>query len=305
MPAIIRNIEIIMTVNPFRGLGIALVTPFSEDGSVDFAALVRLVDYQIENGADFVCVLGTTGETPCLTSEECEKIKRTVVDTVKGRVPVLLGMSDNCTARLTAAVKNADFSGIDGILSSAPSYNKPVQEGIYRHLRALSEVSPLPIVLYNIPGRTGVNISAEITLRLASDCDNIVAVKEASGNITQIADILQAKPQDFDVLSGDDAITFEMLGLGAVGVISVIGNAYPALFSKMIKCHNAGNESEALAVHRSMNELYKLMSVDGNPAGVKSLLALQGKIDNVLRLPLVPASQSTQDALKKVIAELG
>ena len=166
---------------------------------------------------------------------------------------------------------------------------------------ALSQASPLPIVLYNIPGRTGVNISADTVLRLVNDTDNIVAVKEASGNITQIADILQAKPDRFDVLSGDDAITYEMLGLGAVGVISVIGNAYPRIFSSMIKSYLSGNESDALAIHR---RLYKLMSVDGNPAGVKSLLALQGKIKNVLRLPLVPASQATQNALQEVMKEL-
>lgn len=291
-------------MNPFRGLGVALITPFNEDGSVDYAALTHLVNDQIDNGAGFICALGTTGETPCLTPEECNEIKRTVVKTVDGRVPVLLGISDNCTARLVNTVKNTDLGGVDGILSAAPSYNKPVQEGIYRHFMALSQASPLPIVLYNIPGRTGVNISADTVLRLVNDTDNIVAVKEASGNITQIADILQAKPDRFDVLSGDDAITYEMLGLGAVGVISVIGNAYPRIFSSMIKSYLSGNESDALAIHRSLNRLYKLMSVDGNPAGVKSLLALQGKIKNVLRLPLVPASQATQNALQEVMKEL-
>ena len=195
-----------------------MITPFNEDGSVDYAALTHLVNDQIDNGAGFICALGTTGETPCLTPEECNEIKRTVVKTVDGRVPVLLGISDNCTARLVNTVKNTDLGGVDGILSAAPSYNKPVQEGIYRHFMALSQASPLPIVLYNIPGRTGVNISADTVLRLVNDTDNIVAVKEASGNITQIADILQAKPDRFDVLSGDDAITYEMLGLGAVGV---------------------------------------------------------------------------------------
>ena len=225
-----------------------MITPFNEDGSVDYAALTHLVNDQIDNGAGFICALGTTGETPCLTPEECNEIKRTVVKTVDGRVPVLLGISDNCTARLVNTVKNTDLGGVDGILSAAPSYNKPVQEGIYRHFMALSQASPLPIVLYNIPGRTGVNISADTVLRLVNDTDNIVAVKEASGNITQIADILQAKPDRFDVLSGDDAITYEMLGLGAVGVISVIGNAYPRIFSSMIKSYLSGNESDALAI---------------------------------------------------------
>lgn len=293
-----------MSANPFRGLGVALVTPFDNDGAVDYAALERLLNFQIENGADFICALGTTGETPCLTAAELEEIKRTVVRVAAGRVPILLGMSDNCTARLVETVKNADLTGIDGILSAAPSYNKPVQEGIYRHFRALAGVSPLPVVLYNIPGRTGVNITADTVLRLANDVANIVAVKEASGNITQIADILQAKPEGFDVLSGDDAITYEMLGLGAVGVISVIGNAYPRLFSSMVKYFRSGKEDEALVIHRRLNRLYKLMSADGNPAGIKALLAVQGRINDVLRLPLVPASEATHAALREVAAEL-
>ncbi len=293
-----------MTKNPFRGLGIALVTPFNTDGTIDFPALEKLVEHQVSNGADFLCVLGSTSEVPCISPEEAEQIKSTVTKKVNGRIPLLLGISDNCTARLVETVKTSNLEGFSGILSAAPSYNKPTQEGIFRHFAALAQASSLPIILYNIPGRTGVNITAETTLRLAREFYNIVAIKEASGNITQIEDIMQAKPEDFDVLSGDDAITYELLGLGAVGVISVIGNSLTKAFSTMVHAQLDGNDGEALEIHRKLNTLYKLMSVDGNPSGIKALLSIEGKINDILRLPLVPASQQTHDNLKKAIAEL-
>lgn len=293
-----------MAKNPFRGLGVALVTPFNADGTVDYDALRRLVDGQISEGADFICVLGSTSEVPCIAADEAEKIKQTVVEVNARRVPLLIGISDNCTARLVDTVENADLKGFDGILSAAPSYNKPRQEGIYRHFAALSAASRLPIVLYNIPGRTGVNITAETTLRLARDFGNIVAVKEASGNITQIEDIMQAKPGDFDVLSGDDALTYELMGLGAVGVISVIGNSLTRLFSTMVHSLLDGDESRARAIHRSLNNFYKLMSVDGNPAGVKALLAIEGKVSDVLRLPLVAATGETHEEIRRELAAL-
>lgn len=293
-----------MGKNPFRGLGVALVTPFNADGTVDFDALRKLVDGQINEGADFICVLGSTSEVSCIAADEAEKIKQTVVEVNAGRVPLLLGLSDNCTERLVATVKSANLDGFSGILSAAPSYNKPRQEGIYRHFAALSAASKLPIVLYNIPGRTGVNITAETTLRLARDFDNIVAVKEASGNITQIEDIMQAKPEDFDVLSGDDALTYELMGLGAVGVISVIGNSLTRTFSTMVHSLLSGDESYARTIHRSLNNFYKLMSVDGNPAGIKALLAVEGKVNDVLRLPLVPATAETHEEIKQELALL-
>lgn len=285
-------------------MGIALVTPFNTDGTIDFPALEKLVEHQVSNGADFLCVLGSTSEVPCISPEEAAQIKSTVTKKVNGRIPLLLGISDNCTARLVETVKTSNLEGFSGILSAAPSYNKPTQEGIFRHFAALAQASSLPIILYNIPGRTGVNITAETTLRLAREFDNIVAIKEASGNITQIEDIMQAKPENFDVLSGDDAITYELLGLGAVGVISVIGNSLTKTFSTMVHAQLDGNDSEALEIHRKLNTLYKLMSVDGNPSGIKALLSIEGKINDILRLPLVPASQQTHDNLKKAIAEL-
>ena len=291
-----------MKKNIFRGMGIALVTPFNADGSVDFPALENLIERQIGEGADFFCILGSTSEVPCITPDEAEQIKRTAVRVVNRRVPLLLGLSDNCTARLVQTVKTTDLDGFDGILSAAPSYNKPSQEGIYRHFAALAQASPLPIVLYNIPGRTGVNMTAETTLRLAREFSNITAIKEASGNITQIGDIIQAKPDGFDVISGDDALTYELLALGAVGVISVIGNALTKQFRTMVHSQLEGKSEEALEIHRSLNNMYKLMSVDGNPSGIKALLSLQGRIGDTLRLPLVPATQQTHRQLTEELS---
>lgn len=293
-----------MSRNPFRGLGIALVTPFNTDGTIDFASLDKLVEQQVCNGADFMCVLGSTSEVPCISPEEAEQIKAAVVKKVNGRIPLLLGISDNCTLRLVETIKKTKLDGFSGILSAAPSYNKPTQEGIYRHFSALAKASSLPVILYNIPGRTGVNITAETTLRLAREFENIVAIKEASGNITQIEDIMQAKPENFDILSGDDAITYELIGLGAVGVISVIGNSLTRKFSTMVHALLNGNDNEAREIHRALNTFYKLMSVDGNPSGIKALLSIEGKINDVLRLPLVPATKQTHDELRKAIAEL-
>ena len=202
---------------------------------MDYAALVRLVDYQLQNGTDFLCVLGTTAETPTLTKEEKTAITRTVIERAGGRLPILLGVGANCTQTVIDTLKNDDFTGVDAVLAVVPYYNKPSQEGIYQHYKAISESTDLPIVLYNVPGRTGVNMTAETTLRLAQDFRNIVAVKEASGHITQMDDIIKHKPAHFNVISGDDGITFPLLALGAVGVISVIGNAFPREFGKMVR----------------------------------------------------------------------
>ncbi len=225
-----------MIQNRFRGLGIALITPFKADGSIDWDALNRLVEYQIRGGADFLCIMGTTAETPTLTQEEKKQLKEQLVGRVAGRVPLLMGCGGNSTAAVVREIQQTDWSGIDGILSVCPYYNKPSQEGLYQHYRAIAEASQLPIVLYNVPGRTGVNMTAETTLRLAQDFDNIIAIKEASGNITQMDDIIKNKPRDFDVISGDDGITFPLITLGAVGVISVIGNALPTEFRNFSNC---------------------------------------------------------------------
>lgn len=290
--------------NIFHGLGIALVTPFCEDGSVDFAALRRLIEYQLDNGADFLCILATTGETPCLSAEERKEIKESIVKQVAGRVPILMGCGGNNTAAVVNELKNGDFSGIDGILSVCPYYNKPSQEGLYQHFKAIANATNLPVVLYNVPGRTGINLKPETTCRLAADCDNIVAIKEASGSLEQVDEILKNKPASFEVLSGDDALTYPMIACGAVGVISVIGNALPKEFSRMIRLEFRGEFMAAQKIHHKFTDLYSLLFVDGNPAGVKALLSEMGFIKNQLRLPLVPTRVATMQKIAAILKEL-
>ena len=261
-----------MAQNIFRGLGVALVTPFTADGEVDYKSLKKLVEYQIDNGADFLCILATTGEAPCLTNEEKDKITELVKEVNKGRVKILKYCGGNNTRAVVEEIKNTDWSGIDGILSICPYYNKPSQEGLYQHFKAISEASPLPIVLYNVPGRTGINMKAETTVRLARDFSNIVAIKEASGSLEQVDDIIKHKPDNFDVISGDDALTFSMVASGAAGVISVIGNALPKQFSRMIRLEFRGEYEPARKIHHMFTDLYSLLFVDGNPAGCKALL---------------------------------
>ena len=294
-----------MARNKFRGLGIALITPFKTDGSIDFDALDRLVEYQIKGGADFLCIMGTTAETPTLSRDEKRLLKEHLVERVAGRVPLLMGCGGNNTAAILDELQNEDWRGIDGILSVTPYYNKPSQEGLYQHYAAIAKASPLPIVLYNVPGRTGVNMKAETTLQLARDFENIVAIKEASGFIPQMDDIIKNKPQNFDVISGDDGITFPLITLGAVGVISVIGNALPTEFSRMVRLALNGEFSTSLTIHHKFTELFKLLFVDGNPAGVKAMLSEMGMIENVLRLPLVPTRLTTMEKISQIVKELG
>lgn len=293
-----------MAHNILRGLGVALITPFTPDGEVDHKALVRLVEYQIQNGADFLCILATTGETPCLSKEEKVKIKDLVVETNRGRLPILMGCGGNNTAAVIEEIRTTDWSGISAILSVCPYYNKPSQEGLYRHFKAIANASPLPLVLYNVPGRTGVNLKPETTVRLANDCENIVAIKEASGNLEQVDEIIKNKPDGFDVISGDDALTFSMVASGAAGVISVIGNALPKEFSRMIRLEFKGEYEAARNIHHKFTELYKLLFVDGNPAGVKALLHEMGFIENVLRLPLVPTRITTVQKMGEILKTL-
>ena len=287
-----------------RGMGVALITPFKADESVDYDALMRMVDYLVQNNTDFLCVLGTTAETPTLTEEEKQKIKRMVIERVHGRIPILLGLGGNNTRAIVDALKNDDFTGVDAVLSVVPYYNKPSQEGIYQHYKAIAEARPdMPIVLYNVPGRTGVNMTAETTLRVARDFKNVIAVKEASGNITQMDDIIKNKPHTFDVISGDDGITFPLITLGAVGVISVIGNAFPREFSRMVRLALQGDYANALTIHHKFAELFKLLFVDGNPAGVKAMLNAMGMVENKLRLPLVPTRITTFEAMRTILNE--
>ncbi len=285
-------------------MGVALITPFKEDESVDYEALMRLIDFQLQNGTDFLCVLGTTAETPTLTNEERRKIKELAVQRVNGRIPILLGISSNCTQTVVNTLKDEDLTGVDAVLVAVPYYNKPSQEGIYQHYKAIANATKLPVVLYNVPGRTGVNMTAETTLRIARDFENVIAIKEASGNITQMDDIIKNKPERFDVISGDDGITFPLITLGAVGVISVIGNAFPREFSRMTRLALAGDYANALAIHHRFTELFKLLFVDGNPAGVKAMLSAMGFIKNKLRLPLVPTRITTFEKIRQILEEL-
>ena len=293
-----------MKQNIFRGLGIALITPFTEQGEVDYEALQRLVEYQIENGADFLCILATTGETPCLSKEERLKIKDFIVSLVKGRLPVVVGCGGNNTAAVVEELKAGDFKGIDGILSVCPYYNKPSQEGLYQHFKAIAGATKLPVILYNVPGRTGINMKPETTVRLAKNCQNIVAVKEASGNLEQVDEILKNKPDGFAVLSGDDSLTYPMIACGAEGVISVIGNALPKEFSRMIRLEQRGEFEAAVKIHHKFTDLYSLLFVDGNPAGVKALLHEMGFINNILRLPLVPTRVATVQKMSQILKDL-
>ncbi|MDE5900009.1 MAG: 4-hydroxy-tetrahydrodipicolinate synthase [Muribaculaceae bacterium] len=288
-----------------RGMGVALVTPFKADKSIDFQALARLVEHQIRSGIDFLVVLGTTAETPTLSADEKRQVRDFVAARVAGRIPLVLGMGGNNTMGLVEELKSTDLSNYQAILSVVPYYNKPSQEGIYQHYAAIAKASPLPVVLYNVPGRTGVNMTAETTLRLANDFpDTIVAVKEASGNFSQIDDIIKRKPADFMVISGDDGITFPLITLGAVGVISVIGNAFPKEFSRMVRLALEGDFANALLIHHKFTELFSLLFVDGNPAGVKCLLHAMGWMENELRLPLVPTRITTYEKIRNVLERL-
>lgn len=287
-----------------RGLGVALITPFKDDNSIDYEALSRLVQFHLESGTDYIVALGTTAETPTLSKKEKDDVVRFIVEQVDSRIPVVMGMGGNNTADLVSDLETGDFSGISAILSVTPYYNKPTQEGLYQHYSALSQASPLPLILYNVPGRTGVNMTAETTLRLARDCGNIVAVKEASGDLSQIKAIIDKAPEGFYLISGDDAITTDVIALGGIGVISVFANAFPGEMVWLVKNALEGNIAEA---RRKMNtdfeELFHLMFVEGNPAGVKCLLCLKGMIRDNLRLPLVPVSEKTLQLIKEELAK--
>ena len=294
-----------MRTNPFQGTGVAVVPPFTPEGEVDLLTLREHIRHLVdEGGVDFLCVLGTTAETPTLTETEKAEIKRLVVTQVRRRVPVVLGVGGNCTRAVVDTLRQADLQDVDAILSVVPYYNKPSQEGIFRHYEAIAEATTRPVILYNVPGRTGTNMTAETTLRLARTFRNIVAVKEASGNIKQMNDIIKNKPADFQVISGDDGITYPLIALGAVGVISVIGNAFPREFSRMVRLALEGDYDNARVIHSRFMELFDLLFVDGNPAGVKSMLNMMGFIENRLRLPLVPTRLTTYEKIREILNRL-
>ena len=287
-----------MEKKELHGMGVAMVTPFDVAGEVDFDALRRLVDYQVASHTDFLCVLGTTAETPTLSDEEKMSVREVVLEQNAGRLPVLLGCGGNNTRKLVDKLSKDPMEGVDALLSVVPYYNKPTQAGMYAHFKAIAEATDLPIILYNVPGRTGVNMLPDIVFRLASDFKNIVGIKEASGNVEQIETVLRHRPEGFKVFSGDDGITLPLIKSGADGVISVIGNAYAAEFAELVHLAQSGDYAAAEVIDQRFTELYRLLFVDGNPAGIKCLMELRGMLRDELRLPLVPASQATRELLK-------
>lgn len=287
-------------MNKLEGLGVALVTPFNKDLSIDFDGLTRLVEFNISNGVDYIVVLGTTAETATLSDEEKEAVKSHIIKINNGRVPLVLGIGGNNTMEVRKKIENVDMSDFFAILSVSPYYNKPNQEGIYQHYKMLAETGK-PIIIYNVPGRTGQNIEASTTLRLANDFPNLLMIKEASPNISQYFDILRKKPQNFGLVSGDDEFTLPVTLAGGIGVISVIGQAYPKEFSTMLRLAKERKVDEAYKIHNSLVEIIRLIFAEGNPVGIKAVLSEMGLINNYLRLPLVPA---TEGLLAKIKLEM-
>ena len=292
-------------MNKLYGSGVAMVTPFNSDGSVDFNGLANLINYIIDGGIEYLVSLGTTGETATLTKEEKQAVWDFTVETVAGRVPLVAGIGGNDTREVTDTLRNFNSTGFDAILSVSPYYNKPTQEGIYQHYKAVSEASPLPVILYNVPGRTGSNMTADTTLRLAHDFENIIGIKEASANFDQFNKIVKEKPEDFLFISGDDPITLQLIAMGAVGVISVVGNAIPSIFSTMVRMCLNGKFVEALPLHYSLIDITNHFFAEGNPAGVKAALKQLGICGDSLRLPLVNISESLEHNISRELQILG
>ena len=285
-------------MNKFHGTGVAIITPFKADRSVDHSALKTVIDHIINGGVEYIVSLGTTGEAATLSSDEKKAVWDTTISHVNGRVPLVAGIGGNNTHEVLNDLKKFDSKGFDAVLSVCPYYNKPTQEGIYQHYKAIAEESELPIILYNVPGRTGVNMSAETTLRLAHDFKNVIAMKEASGNFEQFNKIIRDKPEDFLFISGDDPITLPLIAMGAAGVISVIGNALPGIFSTMVRMCLDGKFIEAQPLHHSLTEITALCFVEGNPCGVNSALKQLGVCGDQMRLPLVNVSELTENKIR-------
>ena len=288
-------------MDKITGTGVALITPFNEDFSIDFTSLKKLINHQIEGGVDYLVVMGTTGESVVLSKSEKKEAVNFCKKINAGRLPIILGLGSNNTFALVEEIKSTDFDGIVGVLSVSPYYNKPTQDGIYLHYKMIAEVCPLPIILYNVPGRTASNITSETTLCLANDFDNIVAVKEASGDLQQIAEIIEKRPANFLVLSGDDGLTPKMIEMGGDGVITVIGQSHPQIFSDMVRAGLAGDFEKANQLHDKLNPIYEPLYIDGNPAGIKATLNIMGICKNVLRPPLVGVTEKTYNNLKRFI----
>jgi 4-hydroxy-tetrahydrodipicolinate synthase len=288
----------------FRGTGVAIITPFKSDTSVDYDALERLVEHLIQNRINYLVVQGTTGESVTLTNEEKAKTLAFIIKITKNRLPIVLGLGGNCTQTIIDSLHSLDLTGVDAILSVSPYYNKPTQEGIYQHYKAVAAATTKPIILYNVPGRTSSNILPATTLRLANDCKNIIAIKEASGNLEQCMEIIKNKPAGFLVISGDDALTLPFIASGGDGVISVLANAFPKGFSSMVNAALSGNIKEAQDLHYKHFDIIHYLFCEGNPAGIKATLKVLGITGDTVRLPLVNVSDTTYNKIKELTSEI-
>jgi 4-hydroxy-tetrahydrodipicolinate synthase len=289
----------------FRGTGVAIITPFKNDSSIDFAALGRVVNHVINGGVNYIVALGTTGESVTLTKDEKNALISYVVESIDNRVPLVVGIGGNNTQEVINSIRQSDLTGVDGILSVSPYYNKPSQKGLFEHFKAIATCSPIPVILYNVPGRTACNISSDTCLELAHECENIVAVKEASGDISQIMRIIKGKPENFNVISGDDTMMIPVIAAGGVGVISVLANAFPAQCSEIISLSLKNNFKASREIQFRFMDMIDLLFVEGNPAGVKAMMNIMNICQNNLRLPLVPVSRTVYSKIQKAIDEVG
>ncbi|NLJ42104.1 MAG: 4-hydroxy-tetrahydrodipicolinate synthase [Bacteroidales bacterium] len=288
----------------FKGSGVAIITPFKNDSSIDFSALGRVVEHIIGGGINYIVVLGTTGESVTLTKDEKKAVISYVIEAVNGRVPIVAGIGGNNTQEVINTIRHTDFTGIDGILSVAPYYNKPTQRGLFQHFKSIANCSPVPVIMYNVPGRTGCNLTADTCIELAKECENIAGVKEASGDLAQIMKIIRGKPESFNVISGDDMLTLPVIAAGGAGVISVLANAFPAATAELVSNALKSNFKTARELQFKYLELTELLFTEGNPAGVKAMLGILNKCQNTLRLPLVPVSRSTLTRIQKAVEEV-
>ena len=287
-----------------KGTGVAIVTPFNDKGEIDFKGLGKLINHLIKGKVEYLVVLGTTGESVTLSKEEKKQVIDFVIKTANGRIPLVLGIGGNNTAEVIDAIKHASFNHISAILSVSPYYNKPSQEGIYQHYKQIATHSPVPVILYNVPGRTSSNMSAETTLRLAKDFSNIIGIKEASGNIEQAMRIIKNKPKNFLVISGDDNLTLPLIAAGADGVISVVANAFPKVFSEMVRLSLKGDFKKAQQLHYKTFEITEQLFADGNPGGIKCALEHAGICSSNLRLPLVKPNEQVQKRIKELSSKI-
>ncbi len=288
----------------FKGTGVAIVTPFKNDSSIDFAALGRVINHVITGGVNYIVAMGTTGESVTLTKDEKKAIIAYVIEAIDNRVPLVVGIGGNNTQEVINCIRHSDLKCVDAILSVSPYYNKPTQKGLFQHFKAIATCSPVPVILYNVPGRTGSNISSDTCLELAHGCENIIGVKEASGDINQIMRIIKGKPENFALISGDDMMTIPIIALGGLGVISVLANAFPAQCGEIVSHSMKGNFKSAREMQFRMLEIIDLLFIEGNPSGVKAMLNIMNICQNSLRLPLVPISRTTYTRIQKAIEEV-